>query len=183
VYYDGFDPAVADDEPAWICFLGAADGSYVLISPEVDPLAGGTDLDMGNGPSGGGVRTAPGSRPAVLPLSPYRATVTQDNYFAPVGAAFFIDWFDVGGNLLSSSGGPLGDPNGALVYAPYTQLFAINASAPTGAASAGVRLEAGNPNYAGMAADNFSLSLVPEPGAMALVMGGGLGILGAARRR
>jgi hypothetical protein len=138
---------------------------------------------MGNGPAGGGIRTSPGSRPAIAPLLAYRATVTQDNYFAPSGAAFFIDWFDGGGNLLTSSGGPLGDPNGALTYAPYTQLFSINASAPAGAASAGVRLEAGNAGYAGMAADNFTLSLVPEPGAMTLVLLGGLSFLRAARRR
>jgi hypothetical protein len=182
IYYDGFDPSVADDEPGWIAFLGAADGSYVLTSAEADPLAGGTDLDMGIGPAGGGVQTAPGSRPAVTPLLPYRATVTQDNYFAPSGAAFFIDWFDGGGSLLSSSGGPLGDPNGGLTYAPYTQLFTINASAPAGAASAGVRFEAGNAAYAGMAADNFTLSQIPEPSSVVL-LAGALGALGLTARR
>jgi hypothetical protein len=122
VYFDGTNPDTADNEPGWIAFLGAADGSYVLFSPETDPAAGGTDLDMAPGPAGGGIRTAPLSRPVVIPGLGYTASLTYDNYFGATGAAYFIDWFDAGGTLLSSAGGPLGDPNGPLTYAPYTQL-------------------------------------------------------------
>jgi hypothetical protein len=170
VYFDGSDSTVADDEPGWLASLSAADGSYVLISPEFsDPAAGTRDLDMGIGPSGGGIQTAAGSRPAVTPLSIYRATVTTDNYFAPSGAAYFIDWFDAGGSLISSIGGPLVDP-APLTYAPYTQLFSVLGAAPVNAASAGVRFTSGNPGYSGLAADNFTLSQVPEPAAGVIVL-------------
>lgn len=174
VYYDGFDPSVSDDEPGWELFLGSADGSYVLISPEATPTpeSGARDLDMGNGPAGGGVRTSVGSRPSVTPTLSYIATVTTDNYFAPTSAAYFIDWFDGGGALLSSAGGLLADPNGAAVYAPYTQLFSVVAVAPAGAASAGVRFEAGNGGYAGLAADNFTFDVVPEPSSLVLLATG-----------
>jgi hypothetical protein len=181
-YYDGFDPSTADDEPGWVAFLGAADGSYVLTSAEMDPLAGGTDLDMGIGPMGGGVQTAPGSRPAVVALAPYKPTVTTDNYFAGTGVAYFIDWFDTGGSLVSSIGGPLADAD-PFTYAPYTQLYAVTGSAPVGAVSAGVRFESGNAGYAGLAADNFTLCLIPEPGSLALAGAGGVALLGWARRR
>ncbi len=181
VYYDGFDPDVADDEPGWEAFLGAADGSYVLISPESDPLADTRDLDMANSAAGGGIKTAMGSRPAVTPLATYRATVATDNYFAPSGAAYFIDWFDGGGSLLSSVGGPLVDP-APLTYAPYTQVFAVTGAAPAGASTAGVRFESGNPGYAGLAADFFTLSRVPEPGTLTLAAAA-MALVGARRRR
>ncbi len=168
VYFDGSAPDIADDEPGWVALLGAADGSYVLVSPEAtDPAAGTRDLDMGVGPAGGGIQTAPGSRPSVTPLTAYRASVTTDNYFAPSGAAFFIDWFDGGGVLINSVGGPLTDA-APLTYAPYTQLFSIDGAAPANAASAGVRLTSGNAGYAGLAADNFSLVQVPEPSGVVL---------------
>jgi hypothetical protein len=182
VYYDGFDTTLADDEPGWLMYLGAADGSYVLTSAESDPLSGGTDLDMGIGPAGGGLKTAAGSRPAVTPLAPYQATVATDNYFAPTGVSYFIDWFDGVGGLISSDGGLLVDP-APLTYVPYTQVYTINATAPATAATAGVRFESGNAGYAGLAADHFTLTLVPEPGAMALVLLGGLAMMGVARRR
>lgn len=182
VYYDGFDPSIADDEPGWLISLGAADGSYVQIAPEVNPLAGVRDVDMGIGPAGGGLQTAVGSRPLVTPLVPYHATVTYDNYFGPGDAAYFIDWFDIGGSLISSDGGPLGDPNGPLGYAPYTQLFEVTASAPAAAASAGVRFTSGNSGYNGLAADNFHFGIVPEPSSLALLALGSVTALVVRRR-
>jgi hypothetical protein len=119
-YYDGSDSSVADDVVGWSLSLGAADGSYVLVSPDV---SGTTDVDMDVGPAGGGLQTAVGSRPAVVPASVFQASVTYDNYFAPAGASYFIDWFDVGGALLSSSCGPQralhGDAYGAAVQSRH----------------------------------------------------------------
>lgn len=172
VYFDGSDSSVADDEPGWELFLGASDGSYVLVSPEPNPLAGTRDADMGIGPGGGGLKTAVGSRPAVTPTISYIATVTSDNYFGPNTTSFFIDWFNGGGALLSSIGGGLTDPNGPLTYAPYTQLFSVSAAAPAGAASAGVRFQSGDGSYNGLAADQFTFGVVPEPTtAAALLIG------------
>lgn len=178
VYFDGSDPSAFDDVLGWEMFLGAADGSYVLVSP--DAPAATTDVDMGIGPSGGGIRTAVGSRPAVMPTVAYIASVTTDNYFAATNASLFIDWFDAGGALLSSSGGVLGDPNGPLTYTPYTQLLSVNGAAPALAVAAGVRFEGGNGGYAGLAADNFRLVGVPEPSSLAI---GAVGAAWIARRR
>jgi hypothetical protein len=164
VYYDGFDPSVADDVPGWTLFLGAADGSYVLVSPEADQ---GHDLDMAPGPAGGGLMTAPASRAVVAPGLQYVASLTYDNYFGPTGASYFIDWFESDGDPISSDGGLLGDPSGPFGYDPYNQKLNIVAVAPAGAGLAGVRFTSGNPGYAGLAADNFSF--VPEPGAATLV--------------
>jgi hypothetical protein len=161
--------------------LGAADGSYVLTSPEPDVLAGGTDLDMAPGPAGGGIRTAAGSRPAVVPGLSYKASVTTDNYFAPTGVAYWIDWFDGGGGLISSDGGPLTDAD-PLIYIPYTQLYTISATAPPLAETAGVRFESGSAAYAGLAADHFALSLVPEPSSLALIALAGCALAGSSRR-
>jgi hypothetical protein len=182
VYYDGSDPSIADDVPGWILSLGAADGSYVLVSPESDPLAGGVDADMGIGPAGGGMQTAPLLRPAVVPGLSYLASLTSDNYFTPTTTSYFIDWFDIGGSLISSNGGLIGDPSGPGVYAPYTQTFYVTATAPIGSVTAGVRLTSGSPSYAGLAADNFSFSSVPEPSSVALIALG-FAIANIVRRR
>ena len=164
VYYDGFDPSLADDVPGWILFLGAADGSYVLVN---GVGSGNVDVDMAPGPAGGGLETAPLSRPSVVPGHSYTASLTYDNYFAPTGAAYFIDWYDGGGSLLGSDGGLLADPNGPSGYDPYDQKLSISGIAPTSSATAGIRFISGNAGYAGLAADNFSL--VPEPSSMVLV--------------
>jgi hypothetical protein len=183
-YYDGSDPSVADDVPGWLLYLGSAfEGSYVLVSSEVDPAAGGIDADMAIGPSGGGMQTAPLLRPAVVPGLSYIAYFTHDNYFAPSTTSYFIDWFNSGGSLLSSNGGLVGDPNGPLGYAPYTQTFSVTAPAPLGAVTAGVRLLSGDASYAGLAADNFGLSLVPEPTSAALISLAGLVLMNSVRRR
>jgi hypothetical protein len=176
-YFDGFDPAVADDVPGWNMFLGAADGSYVLVN---GAGSGNIDVDIANGSAGGGLETATGARPAVLPGAGYRATVTYDNYFASGGASYFIDWFDGVGSLLGSVGGPLDDPNGPLAYEPYTQLQSVAGVAPAGAVSAGVRFTAGNAGYAGLAADNFTL--IPEPTSLVLI-GFASWALGGLRKR
>lgn len=178
VYFDGFDPSVADDVPGWELFLGAADGSYVLVSPEAGQ---GHDADMGISPAGGGMMTAPGSRPVVAPGLQYVASVTSDNYFGATLSSYFIDWFESDGDPLGSSGGPIGDPNGPFGYDPYNQTFTIVAVAPAGAGLAGVRFTSGNPGYNGLAADNFSL--VPEPGTAALAALAICGLLASSRRR
>lgn len=175
-YFDGSDPSIADDVPGWNIFLGAADGSYVLVS--YDSSGNTIDLDMGVGPAGGGIETAVASRPAVTPGLLYKATVTYDNYFNPTLAAYYIDWFDGGGSLISSTGGLLPDPNGAFGYDPYNQLVGVSGSAPVGAASAGVRFVSGNPGYNGLAADNFSLTKIPEPTSLGLMVLAGLSLLG-----
>jgi hypothetical protein len=163
-YFDGFNPALADDVPGWELFLGAADGSYVLVN---GVGSGNVDVDMGNGPSGGGLRTAPGSRVSVAPGGEYKASLTYDNYFGASWAEFYIDWFDGGGTLLSSAGGALLDLNGPFVFAPYTQQLGVAGTAPAGAALAGVRLASGNAGYNGLTADNFRF--VPEPSAALLL--------------
>jgi hypothetical protein len=172
IYFDGFDPSAADDVPGWNLFLGAADGSYVLVN---GVGSGNVDVDMANGPSGGGLETAAGSRPAVAPGLSYKATVTYDNYFTPSINSYFIDWFDGGGSLINSVGGILGDPNGAFGYAPYDQRFTIEAIAPLNAASAGVHF-ASRGGYAGLAADNFSLRQAPEPCSLGLLAVAGIGL-------
>ncbi|MGD9633733.1 MAG: PEP-CTERM sorting domain-containing protein [Pirellulales bacterium] len=162
-YFDGFTPDVADDVPGWNMFLGAADGSYVYVN---GVGSGNVDLDMANSAAGGGIETAALSRPTVTPGKTYTASLTYDNYFAPTDAAYFIDWFDSVGSLISSAGGPLADPNGPFTFAPYTQLLSVSGNAPIGSASAGVRFIAGNAGYAGLTADNFTL--VPEPASLVL---------------
>lgn len=177
-YFDGFDPSVTDDVPGWEMFLGAADGSYVLVN---GVGSSNVDVDMGVGPAGGGIRTAPGSRVPVLPGSIYEASLNYDNYFAPAGAEFYIDWFDGSGTLLSSAGGPLLDPNGPFGYEPYSQRVGVTGSAPAGVASAGVRLSSGNAGYAGLAADNFTF--VPEPAALVLLSAASSSLFGVRNRR
>jgi hypothetical protein len=176
-YFDGFTPDVADDVPGWELFLGAADGSYVLVN---GVGSGNVDVDMGNGPSGGGLRTAAGSRVSIVPGGAYQASLTYDDYFGESAAEFYIDWFDGGGTLLSSAGGPLLDPNGPLTFEPYTQQLGVAGTAPAGAALAGVRLTSGNAGYNGLAADNFRF--VPEP-STALLLTLGSSVLWAARNR
>jgi hypothetical protein len=178
VYYDGFDPSVADDVPGWELFLGAADGSYVLVN---GVGSGNVDVDTGNGPAGGGMQTAAGSRVAVAPGLQYVASLTYDNYFGGSGAAYFIDWFESDGDPISSSGGLLSDPNGPFGYDPYGQKLSVVAVAPAGAGLAGVRFTSGNPGYNGLAADNFSF--VPEPGMAILAALAACGLATLARCR
>lgn len=181
-YYDGWDLSVSDDVHGWLLFLGATspDGSYVLVSSDV---SGTIDVDTGASSAGAGLETAPGSRPAVTPGLQYVASLTYDNYFGPTLAEYYIDWFDGGGSLISSSGGLLADPNGAFTFLPYTQELEVSDFAPAGAASAGVRFVSGNPGYNGLTADNFSLAQVPEPATMALMALAGLGLLGVRNSR
>jgi MYXO-CTERM domain-containing protein len=181
VYYDGSTPSVADDVPGWLLFLGEADGSWIEVNQGVSPSPPNVyDVDMGIGPSGGGLMTAPGSRPAVTPGLAYFASCTADNYNNGTGSAFFIDWFDASGALISSTGGGIGDPSGNGTFVPYTQTFTINGIAPALAALAGVRFTSGNSNFNGLAADNFTFAVVPEPEGLALV---GLCAAAALRRR
>lgn len=178
VYYDGFDLNLADDVPGWRMFVGEADGSWVYVN-EVG--TSNVDVDLAPGPMGGGLETAELSRPQVVSGHSYTATTTYDNYSASNGAAYFIDWFDDGGVLLSSVGGELGDPNGPSLFFPYSQKFTVAGIAPNNAATAGVRFIAGTGSYAGLTADNFSF--VPEPSALMLSVVPAIAVIAAALRR
>ena len=170
--------------PGWSLFLGAADGSYVMVS--YDAIASTVDLDMSNSSSGDGIETAFSSRPAVVAGNGYSASLTYDNSFAPAGAEFYIDWFGDGAALLNSSGGSLGDPNGPLGYDPYTQLLTISGIAPAGVTTAGVRLFSASSAYSGLTADNFTFSAdvpVPIPAAAWLLLSGAGAIAAMARRQ
>jgi hypothetical protein len=181
VYYDGFTPSAAGDVPGWNLFLGAADGSYVYVH---GVGSGNVLADLQALPTQGGMETAALSRPPVTAGQSYLASLTTDNYFPPTLTSYFIDWFDGGGSLLSSSGGgPLGDPNGPFVFAPTTQSFSVSAVAPAGAVRAGVRLITGDAAYSGLTADNFNLSQVPEPCTASLIGLAGLVLVNFVRRR
>jgi MYXO-CTERM domain-containing protein len=180
-YQIGCCEGTEDDVPGWLMFLNNApvdDGSWVLVSPEAGQ---GHDLDMAPGPLGGGIMTAAASRVPVFPGNTYTASLTYDNYFTPAGAAYFIDWFESDGDPISSTGGPLADPNGPFGYDPYGQKLSIVAAAPAGAGLAGVRFTSGNPGYSGLAADNFSF--VPEPCTAILAALAVCGLAASRRRR
>jgi hypothetical protein len=174
-YFDGSDPAVADDIPGWISTIGTA-GSYTLL---LDSGGGNNLIDYSGGTTGTGIETNPINRPAVTGGLEYTASMTWDNYFAPSATSLFIDWFDSGGSLISSNGGAAPDNNSPAVFAPTTQLFSFNAFAPATATAAGVRLDA-FASFQGAEADNFSFSAVPEPGSASLLS---IGALLALKRR
>ena len=53
------------------------------------------------------------------------------------------------------------DPNGPLVFAPFTQKLVILAVAPANAVRAGVRFECSNPDFVSATADNFNFGIQP----------------------
>jgi hypothetical protein len=178
----------ATDVPGWEAFANVDSSSWVQVAEQSGTGNWILDLSGSDFTAPGfvglaGIKTAVGNRPAVASGAPYQATVTYDNYFTSAGISYYIDWFDGGGALLSSSGGPLGDPNGPLAFAPTTQSFDVAANAPVGAASAGVRLESANGGFAGASADNFTFGAIPEPGTIALAMLGAWSMIATIRRR
>lgn len=189
-YYDGSDLTIADDVPGWTLLSVGDASSWVQVA--FDAGASTTDVDLSGSETNGadpdfigmsGLQTAVLSRPAVTPAGMYSATVTYDNYFAPAGISYFIDWFDAGGALLGSAGGLLPDPNTPPVFTPYTQLLEVAGVAPAGAATAGVRFISENGSFAGATADNFTLSSVPEPCSASMIMGAVLALGAMLRRR
>jgi hypothetical protein len=186
-YYDGTAPGPEDDVPGWLLFAHTPPDTSSWIQVAFDSGASTTDVDLSGSEVDGtdsdfiglsGLKTAAASRPGVTAGSQYLASLTYDNYFGDAGLSYFIDWFDLGGNPLGSDGGLLGDPNGPFGYAPYTQTGTVLGTAPALAVTAGVRFESSNDAFAGAAADNFSLSLVPEPASASLMVLAALAALG-----
>ncbi len=181
----------ATDVPGWEAFGVGDSSSWVQIAEQsiASVPTGNWDMNL-SGSSAvdpnfvglSGIKTVAASRAAAAPGQKLTATVTYDNYFGPAGISYFIDWFDAGGSLLSSAGGALPDPNGPLTYAPNTQLLSITGTAPALTAKAGVRFQSANGGFAGAEADNFTLGAVPEPGSLALLLAGAMGMFGAVRR-
>jgi hypothetical protein len=174
-YFDGVSSTDPNLVPGWTMFGDGPPDASSWVQVSYDAVGNTIDLDLAGSETSAadsdfiglsGIKTAVASRPAVSPGASYIASVTYDNYFTAAGISYFIDWFDVGGSLIGSAGGPLGDPNGPFVYAPYSQLFQVAGTAPAGAVAAGVRFQSSNDGFSGAAADNFRL--VPEPGAVAL---------------
>ena len=85
--------------------------------------------------------------------------MTFDNV-EPAGVSYFMDWFNAGGNNIASVSRSLDDPN-PLVFAPFTQRFAISGIAPPNAVRAGVRIECSNPDFVTGTADNFVFAIQP----------------------
>lgn len=170
-YFDnaGGNTGTAFDVPGWEAFAVGDSSSWLRVWTND---SGNVVLDL-NGinysipdPFLGlaGMKTAVSNRVAVTPGKGYYATVTYDNYYDAAGISYFIDWFDAGGATLSSSGGPLDDPNGPFGFDPSTQQLAIAGIAPATATRAGVRFESvnGAPLYStGATADNFRLAVSP----------------------
>ena len=191
-YYDNNtgNTGTALDVPGWEAFANADPSSWVQVSEDTPTVPGDWVLNLSGSDVTGpgfvglaGIKTAVANRPAVTPGQLYHATVTYDNYFAPAGISYFIDWFGGGGAPLGSTGGLLADPNGPLGFDPHNQLLQIVGAAPAGAATAGVRFESANGGFAGATADNFHFGLIPEPGTATLAVLGGLAIFGIGSRR
>ena len=167
-YYDNNtgNTGTALDVPGWEAFANADPSSWVQVSEDTPTVPGDWVLNLSGSDVTGpgfvglaGIKTAVANRPAVTPGLLYHATVTYDNYFAPAGISYFIDWFGGGGTPLGSTGGLLADPNGPLGFDPHNQLLQIVGAAPAGAATAGVRFESANGGFAGATADNFHFGL------------------------
>ena len=148
--------------PGWEAFATGDENSYVYIYYEsanwLLELAG-SDANKPNFMGLAGLKTAVSNRVPVIPGQGYYATLTYDND-EPAGSSYFIDWFNAGGNTVSSVGGALDDPNPS-VFAPFTQRFAIVGIAPANAVRAGVRLQISNPDFVTGTADNFAFAIQP----------------------
>jgi hypothetical protein len=174
-YYDnaGDDTGTASDVPGWEAFAIGDPSSWVEVSYDTNNdlwalNLNGTAYSVSYPYLGlAGMQTAVSNHVPVTAGAIYYATVTYDNYYYPAGISYFIDWFDINGTNISSSGGALDDPNGPGIFAPFTQQLAIGGIAPVNAISAGVRFQSsdGADNYpSGATADNFQLAVAqPQP--------------------
>jgi len=148
--------------PGWEAFANGDANSYVQVFHDLSnwrlDLAG-SDADQPDFVGLAGLQTAVSNRVVVIPGKAYYATLTYDNE-EPAGVSFFIDWFNGGGNNFASVGGSLEDPN-PLVFAPFTQRFAISGIAPSNATRAGVRIVCSNPDFVTATADNFVFGIQP----------------------
>ncbi len=162
-YFEADFPTNQFDLPGWEAFGSGDANSWVLVSHEPSnwrlDLAG-SDADAIDFVGLAGLKTAVSNRVPVIPGRAYYATVTYDNE-EPAGASYFIDWFNAGGNNFNSVGGALDDPNGPLVFAPFTQRLVILGTAPASAVRAGVRFQISNPDFVTATADNFAFGLQP----------------------
>ncbi len=149
--------------PGWEAFATGDANSWVQVSQASSnwrlDLAG-SDADKPDFVGRAGLQTAVSNRVVVIPGGRYFATVTYDNE-EPAGVSYFIDWFNSGGNKVASAGGLLDDPNGPLVFAPFTQRLVVLGIAPANAVRAGVRLECSNPDFVTATADNFVFGIQP----------------------
>jgi hypothetical protein len=149
--------------PGWEAFAtGDAANSWVDVFRDTSNWRldlSGSDADQANFFGLAGLQTAVSNRVVVIPGKTYYATLTWDNE-EPAGVSFFIDWFNGGGNNFASVGGLLDDPN-PLVFAPFTQRFAVLGIAPANAALAGVRIQCSNPDFVTGTADNFVFGIQP----------------------
>jgi hypothetical protein len=161
--FDGMDTTNQFALPGWEVFANGDANSWVSVFHEPANWRldlSGSDAEQLDFMGLAGIKTAVSNHVSVVPGQRYYATVTYDNE-EPAGASYFIDWFNAGGNNFSSVGGALDDPNGPLVFAPFTQRIVLLATAPGNAVRAGVRFQVSNPDFVTATADNFTFGLQP----------------------
>jgi hypothetical protein len=153
-------------------FIGVSDGNGFA------PAGGDVYNLYFNGP--GFVETADDSYAVVDAGSEYELSLRGLNETAGVpGFNAAIRFYDAGGNLLGDGGSAADLLVGEPQFSPQT--VSTTGTAPVGSAFAGVRLTQLAPNGEVVLYDNVQLTLVPEPGSLALLgLGGALGLV---RRR
>jgi len=161
--FDGSEPTNQFGLPGWEAFATGDANSWVQVSHELSNWRldlQGSDANQPDFFGLAGLKTAVSNRVVIIPGMAYYATVTYDNE-EPASVSYFIDWFNGGGNNFASAGGSLDDPNGPLVFAPFTQRLAIFGIAPANAVRAGVRFQCSNPDFVTATADNFAFGIQP----------------------
>ena len=118
---------------------------------------------------------------AIVSAGDYTFAYSGRNDGTPATAPFvFVDWFDSGGILISSSSNFASDfvATSGVNSTPFGN-YSHTVTAPAGATAAGVRW---GTTDRGMIGDNFSLAVIPEPSS-ALLGGLGLGLALLRRKR